>query len=62
MNTNQKPEKYLSQNKDGFVCSYDSTTHRCVGVILSTGDNVELYEKKHDEYIDQLDPKYETSN
>ena len=55
-----KTETYMARNKDGFVCSYDKSTHRCVGVILSMGDDVELYREKHDEYIGQLDPKYET--
>lgn len=58
MSTN-KSEIYMSRNKDGFVCSYDSATHKCVGVILSTGDDIELYKKKHDEWIGQLDPKFE---
>lgn len=49
---------YLSRNSDGFVCSYNSNTHRCVGVILAMGDNVELYEKNHEKYIGELDPKY----
>lgn len=61
MNTKQSnySKKYFARNKDGFVCSYDSETHKCVGVILSTGDDIELYNRKHDEYIGQIDPKYE---
>ncbi len=59
MNTDQNPKKYISRNKDGFACTYDSETHLCVGVILSMGDDIDLYNKKHDEYIGQLDPQYE---
>lgn len=59
MNTKQKNKTYISRNKDGFACCYDSETHKCVGVILSMGDNVELYKEKHDEYIGQIDPKFE---
>lgn len=57
-----KNKFYMGRNKDGFVCSYDAITHKCVGVILSTGDDVELYEQKHDEWIGQLDPKFENGN
>lgn len=52
----------MGRNKEGFVCSYDANTHKCVGVMLSTGDNVELYKQKHDEWIGQLDPKFENKN
>ena len=54
-----KPKIYTSRNKDGFLCSYDAETHKCVGVMLSMGDNVEFYKEKHDEYIGQIDPKFE---
>lgn len=62
MNTTQKSKTYTGRNKDGFVCSYDCNTHKCVGVMLATGDDVELYKQKHDEYIGQLDPKFEKNN
>ena len=52
---------YFARNKDGFLCSYDKKTHRCIGVMLSTGDNIEIYNKHHDSYIGQLDPNYDSS-
>lgn len=61
MNTiqNNQPQKYFARNKDGFTCLYDGVTHKCIDVILSTGDNIELFKEKHDEYIGQFDPKFE---
>lgn len=60
MSTEKSKSKiYTARNKDGFLCSYDAETHKCVGVMLSMGDNVELYKEKHDEYIGQIDPKFE---
>ena len=49
---------YLGRNDDGFICTYDAETHRCVDVMISTGDDIELYKTRHDEYIGQLDPNY----
>lgn len=60
MSTEKNKSKiYTARNKDGFLCSYDTESHKCVGVMLSMGDNVELYKEKHDEYIGQIDPKFE---
>lgn len=60
MSTEKNKSKiYTARNKDGFLCSYDAESHKCVGVMLSMGDNVELYKEKHDEYIGQIDPKFE---
>jgi hypothetical protein len=61
MSTNSK-KIYSARNTDGFLCAYDSSTHLCVGVMLSTGDNIELYKQKHNEYIGQLAPKYKSNN
>ncbi len=57
---NKKQSIYFARNKDGFSCVYDSETHKCVDIILSTGDNIELFNEKRDEYIGQIDPKYES--
>lgn len=63
MSTNQngKPrfDFYIKRNKDGYTCSYDSITHRCRGVIISTGDDVNYINEHEKEWIGQLDPKYE---
>lgn len=56
-----KNKIYTALNKEGFLCSYDSETHRCVGVMLAMGNDIELYNQKHNEWIGQLDPKFEQS-
>ena len=60
-NQNKKPnvDFYFARNKDGYMCSYDKLTHKCRGVIVSTGDNVEYIQQHRKEWIGQIDPKYE---
>lgn len=57
----KRPENdfYLARNKDGYVCSYDKDTHKCRGVIVATGDNVEYVRQHEKEWLGQIDPKYE---
>ena len=52
---------YTEKNKDGWICSFDTKTHRCIGCMLATGDDVEYYKKHYKEWIGQLDPQYEKS-
>lgn len=57
----EKRNFYFARNKDGYVCAYDKNTHKCIGVMESTGD-IPLSEEKRKEYSAQLDPKYENKN
>ena len=50
---------YTGRNKDGWICSFDTKTHRSVGCMLATGDDIEYYNKHCKEWIGQLDPQYE---
>ena len=51
-------EIYTGRNEDGWICSYDKKTHKCVGAMLSTGDDIEFYKKNIKKWIGQIDPKY----
>lgn len=53
---------YFARNKDGYVCAYDSKTHKCVDIIVSTGDDIDYYEQHKEEWIGQVDPEYENRN
>lgn len=54
-----KSRVYIARNKVGWICGYDRETHRCIDAILSTGDDIDYYNKHYDEWIGQLDPAYE---
>lgn len=53
MNTNNN--LYLARNQEGFLCAYDKDTHKCVDVIISTGEN--LSEKQRKAMLGVIDPK-----
>lgn len=50
---------YTGRNKVGWICSFDTETHKCVGAMLATGDDIDYYNKHYKEWIGQLDPAYE---
>ena len=52
-------EVYIARNKDGWLCGYDVKTHRCIDVILATGDNIEIYKRNKSKWLGEIDPKYE---
>ena len=46
---------YLARNEEGFLCAYDKETHKCVGIIVGTGE--QLSDEKKKEILGTLDPK-----
>ncbi|MEE1049769.1 MAG: hypothetical protein U0M60_20405 [Clostridia bacterium] len=48
---------YLAYNKDGFLCAFDSNTHKCIGIITATGDKL-LSKEEEKAIIGTLDPKF----
>ncbi|MGN1418105.1 MAG: hypothetical protein ACI4W6_02120 [Acutalibacteraceae bacterium] len=49
---------YSSVNKNGFLCTYDLKTHKCIDILLCTGMDIERWEQECKEYIGKTDPKY----
>ena len=49
MFTNQR--KYYDKNIEGYLCTFNSDTHLCVSVLLSTGMNIENWEKFNKEML-----------
>lgn len=56
MFTNQR--KYYDKIIDGYLCTFNSDTHQCVSVLLSTGMNIENWEKFNKEIVGTIDPDY----
>lgn len=61
LNINQN-NRYLARNAEGYLCAYDTKTHRCLEATISMGDNVDYILKHEQEWIGTLDPKYENKN
>ena len=53
----EKQKIYTARNKEGYLCCYDVDTHKCVGVMDSTGDTPLTLEKRKT-FIGQVDPKF----
>lgn len=48
---------YTSVNKNGYLCAYDSATHKCISIMLATGMNIERYNQECKRFIGKIDPQ-----
>lgn len=49
---------YTSVNKNGYLCAYDSATHKCISIMLASGMNIERYNQECKRFIGKIDPQY----
>ena len=54
----QNKKFYTSLNENGYLCTYDSVTHKCIGILLATVMDIEKYNQECKENIGKIDPKY----
>ena len=55
-NMSAKQSKYYNKVIDGYLCTFDSETHQCAGVMLCTGMDIQAWEDFNSKMLGSIDP------